>query len=378
MHLGIDASNIISGGGLTHLAELLKVADPFKHGFTKVTLWSNLRTLEQIVDRPWLNKIAEPLLEKAFPLRFFWQKHRLDKSLKHEKCDVLFVPGGIYSGSFRPFVTMSQNILPFERREVLRYGFSWQYLRNRLLRRSQSRTFCQADGVIFLTEYAKSSVLSFLNKIPRACAVIPHGLDADVFCAPRPQLPATAFSEAHPFRILYVSLVDLYKHQWHVVEAVAKLCKAGLPVTLDLVGPAFKPALAKMLAAVSLADPAGKFIKYHGPVPFERLREYYQNSELFVFASGCETISNILLESMASGLPVASSDYGAMTEILGEAGLFFDPEKPDMIAETISKYYYSPELRAEKAQLAFARAARFSWERCAEETMSFLEGFRGK
>ncbi|MDD3146843.1 MAG: glycosyltransferase family 1 protein, partial [Candidatus Riflebacteria bacterium] len=84
MHLGIDASNIISGGGLTHLAELLKVADPFKHGFTKVTLWSNLRTLEQIVDRPWLNKIAEPLLEKAFPLRFFWQKHRLDKSLKHE------------------------------------------------------------------------------------------------------------------------------------------------------------------------------------------------------------------------------------------------------------------------------------------------------
>ncbi len=378
MHLGIDASNIISGGGLTHLAELLRAADPVKHNFSKVTLWSNSRTLQKIVDRPWLNKLAEPLLERAFPFRFFWQKNQLAISLKEQKCDVLFVPGGIYSGSFRPFVTMSQNILPFERSEVLRYGFSWQYIRNRLLRRSQSSSFRRADGVIFLTEYARNGVLNSVNNLPGASAVIPHGLDETFFCQPRPQLPAASFSAARPFRLLYVSLVDFYKHQWHVIAATAELRKAGVPVTLDLIGPAYKPALEKMLAAMALADPAGKFIKYHGAVPFDQLAGYYQNSELFVFASGCETISNILLESMASGLPIASSNYGAMQEILGEAGLFFDPESPARIAATIREYFVSPELRASKARLAFERASSFSWKRCAEETMSFLQGFRGK
>ncbi|MDD3000028.1 MAG: glycosyltransferase family 1 protein, partial [Candidatus Riflebacteria bacterium] len=348
MHIGIDASNIISGGGLTHLAELLKASDPIKHGFKQITLWSNSKTLSKIVERPWLKKSSDPWLEKGLLYRIAWQKQQLTQALIKKKCDVLFVLGGTYSGDFHPFVTMSQNLIPFESREMLRYGFSWQFIRNQLLRLSQTRTFRRADGVVFLTEYAQKSVMAVAKKIRGNTRIIPHGLDPSFFKAPREQMPLSSFSNDLPFSILYVSLVDLYKHQWHVVEAVAQLRKALFPVKLDLIGPAYPPALKMLEDVISAADPEGNFIKYHGAIPFCDIASHYQQTNLFVFASSCENLPNILLESMASGLPVASSNHGAMLEILGGAGLYFNPESPAQIADAIKAYMESPELRKDK------------------------------
>ena len=51
--LGIDASNIRAGGGVTHLAELLRAAVPAEHGFDEVIVWSNEGTLAKLDERPW-------------------------------------------------------------------------------------------------------------------------------------------------------------------------------------------------------------------------------------------------------------------------------------------------------------------------------------
>ena len=61
-----------------------------------------------------------------------------------------------------------------------------------------------------------------------------------------------------------------------------------------------------------------------------------------------------------------------MPEILGDAGIYFDPERPSEIAAALRTLIESPELRAEKADAAFRRAKGFSWDRCAEETFGFL------
>jgi glycosyltransferase involved in cell wall biosynthesis len=372
MYLGIDASNLRAGGGVTHLVELLRAANPQASGFTQVILWGGAATLFKIEERPWLHKIHDPLLDRSLPFRVFWQRCRLKKLAKQAICDVLFVPGGSDASGFKPMVTMSRNMLPFEWREMGRYGWSWITLKLLLLRLTQSRTFCKSDRLIFLTKYARDAVSKVVGKHLDKTITIPHGINPRFLLRPRSQRMSEDVSITHPCRLLYVSIIDVYKHQWHVAEAVAQLKEGGLPVQLDLVGPAYLPALKRLNKMLRRFDPQGEFIRYHGPVPYEELFNWYHEADLFVFASSCENMPNILLEAMAAGLPIACSNRGPMPETLGDAGIYFDPEKPAEIAEAIRKLIEDPMLRTEKAEAAFERAKAFTWARCADETFCFL------
>jgi glycosyltransferase involved in cell wall biosynthesis len=372
MRIGIDASNLRAGGGVTHLVELLRATDPHAHGFEKVIVWGGAVTLSKIEDRDWLCKVHDPLLDGGLLFRQYWQRFKVAKLARDADCNILFAPGGSYAGNFRPFVTMSRNMLPFEWDEARRYGMSWQLLRIALLRRSQSQTFRKADGLIFLTEYARDGVMKVVKCIGGASAIIPHGIDARFVHPCRAQRDIGQYSGQRPFRILYVSVVEVYKHQWHVAEAVSQLWKAGLPVRLDLVGPAFPPALKRLKGSLDRLKAADSLIHYHGPISHADLPRWYRDADLFVFASSCENMPNILLEGMASGLPIACSSRGPMPEILGDAGVYFDPEKPQEIASAIKFLIDSPSLRDEKAKVAHRYVADFSWQRCADETFRFL------
>src|SRR5262249_49972515 len=133
---------------------------------------------------------------------------------------------------------MSQNLLPFDWRELTRYGWSTVTLKFALLRWFQSRSFCRADGSIFLTRYAQDTVLKVTRALPAQTASIPHGIDGRFFRPPRVQRSLAECHDQYPFRLIYVSTIAVYKHQWHVAEAVAKLRTHGLRIVLDLIGTA--------------------------------------------------------------------------------------------------------------------------------------------
>ncbi len=370
--IGIDATNLRRGGGVTHLVELLAAADPKKCGIEKVLLWSGQITLAALEDREWLEKINPSALDKGLMQRTIWQRFKLANVARAAGCDLLFAPGGSYSANFQPAVTMSQNMLPFEWRELRRYGWSLLTFKLLLLRWVQTQTFRRADGVIFLTEYAKQGVLRVTGPLGAETPIIPHGLNSRFRMGPRAQRTLSEYSHEKPYRVLYVSIIDQYKHQWRVVEAVAALRQEGMPVSLDLVGPAYPPALARLRETLARLDPGGNWVRYHGAVPFEELHQHYADADAGLFASSCENMPNILLETMASGLPVACSDLGPMPEMLGNAGTYFDPEEPNDIARALRQLIESPQLRGGLAQASYRRAQQFSWQRCAEETFGFL------
>lgn len=372
MILGIDASNIRAGGGVTHLVELLRAANPRVNGFSQVLVWSGHSTLDRIEDRPWLVKSHDSLLDRSLPFRAFWQTFKLSRLARMAGCGVLFVPGGSYVGDFQPMVTFNQNLMPFERRELWRYGCSFIKFKTILLRWSQSRTFRKADGLIFLTQYAQAAVMRLINTTTGKTTIIPHGVDDRFACPPREQLPISQYSVHRPFRILYVSIIDVYKHQWHVAEAVAQLRKSGLSVVLELVGSAYPPALKRLRQTLRMVDPNGEFVRYSGEVPYTELHVCYAQADLGLFASSCETFGLILVEAMSAGLPIACSGRSAMPEVLGNAGVFFDPENPVDIACALRTLIESPDLRAKMAKESFERAQTYSWQRCADETFGFL------
>jgi glycosyltransferase involved in cell wall biosynthesis len=76
---------------------------------------------------------------------------------------------------------------------------------------------------------------------------------------------------------------------------------------------------------------------------------------------------------MAAGLPIACSNRGPMPEILGDSGLYFNPEQPIEIFNALESLINNPQLRSEKANASFLEVQKYSWSICANETFSFLD-----
>ncbi len=371
--IGIDATNLRRGGGQTHLIEMLAAADPIAQGIARVVVWGSRTTLEKLNGVPWLEKHSPPLLEGGLIQRSIWQRFFLSVVARETGCDALFIPGGSYAGNFHPVITMSQNMLPFEWKELKRFGLSLTFLKLLFLRRTQSRSFRKADGVMFLTKYANGSVTQITGQLKGKTDIIPHGLNGRFTLPPRVQRSIGNYSPTDPYRILYVSIIDTYKHQWQVVEAVAGLReKNGWPLALDLVGPFNPAALHKLEKSLRKFDPDCQWSRFHGSVSYSDLHSSYSRADMFVFASSCENMPNILLEAMASGLPISCSSRGPMPEVLGDAGAYFDPENSLKIESSIKKLIDSPELRSNLAWKSFEKSKQYSWGKCAGQTFSFL------
>jgi glycosyltransferase involved in cell wall biosynthesis len=373
MILGIDASNVRAGGGITHLSEVLRNVHPINFDFERVIVWGSTETLSKLCDRPWLAKVHVRILDGILPQRICWQQIALPKLLKQHNCDLLFSPGGSLPlhVSVRT-VTMSRNLLPFEPEESGRYDAILMRLRFKLLNVVQRMSFQKADGLIFLTKYAKQTVCPLLNREPPRMTIVPHGISKRFFLPPRSQKPIGACTLTNEFNLLYVSIVDVYKHQWLVAKAVASLREKSYPVAIDFVGSSYPQAMRRFKNVVCELDSNTSFINYKGAIPYDELPEVYHRADAFVFASSCENMPNILLEAMASGLPIACSVRGSMPAVLGKAGVYFDPESLPQIINALSILLEDHDLRARLAQEAYDRAGEYSWHRCARETFSFL------
>lgn len=369
MILGIDASNIREGGGLTHLKEILLNADPKKNNFEKVIVWSSTETLSRLPDYLWLRKETHKWLNKSFVFSFLYQMLLLSKIAVSEKCNLLFVPGGTFFGSFQNIVSMSQNMLPFEKEERNRFPNWKSRLRFNLLHFTQGRTFKKSKAVIFLTNYAKNYIVKNIN-LKTNTVIIPHGINLSFLNEPKAQKDISKYTKENPFKLLYVSIVTVYKHQWNVAEAVIRLRKEGFPITLDLVGGNTSESLEKLIRVLKKDNES--CVEFKGLVQYNDLENIYKSADGFVFASSCENMPIILIEAMTSGLPIVSSNMGPMPEVLGDAGFYFNPLDTDEIYFTIKNMINSSELRTIKSLKSYNKSINYTWKDCSEKTFDYL------
>jgi glycosyltransferase involved in cell wall biosynthesis len=157
-----------------------------------------------------------------------------------------------------------------------------------------------------------------------------------------------------------------------VVQAIEILRGCGYNLTLDLIGGGSGKAQVRLDRQVSVSDPKGEFVRQLGFVPHKDLPFYLAKAHIFIFASSCENMPNTLVEAMSVGLPIACSNRGPMPEILGDAGVYFDPEEPWSIAKAIREIIENTNLLNKIAAQAKQISRQFSWSRCADETWSFV------
>jgi glycosyltransferase involved in cell wall biosynthesis len=268
---------------------------------------------------------------------------------------------------------MSQNMLPFEPEEAIRFGrWSWMRLKMWVLRQSQGRSFKKANGLIFLTEYARKGVSRWLGRVRGLQALIPHGIEPRFKAAPKPQLTIHDYSFKQPFTFLYVSILMPYKHQIEVAKAASELRRSGCPIRVRFVGAHWGRYGQQFRETLRQLDPKEEFLIWPGGMPFSALHSEYQDADAFIFASSCENLPNILIEAMTAGLPIACSKSGPMPEVLGNAGIYFDPVQTQDIAEAMRTLVNSADLRGRLAAQAKEISRAYSWQRCANDTFKFI------
>lgn len=376
MKLGIDLHNVRDGGGVNYISNLLREFDPARHGFIEIHVWGSCKVLSQIPCRSGVIKHTHPFLEKVLPWRLWFMIFYLNRALKENFCDLLYSPGGLYLGSFRPFVTISRNMMPYDSKQWKLYPkFSFDRGRLSLLRKMHSITFCRANGMIYLTEMAKQVVNKISGRVEHGTIIIPHGVNHDRFNRLKRKSINANLDVTGEIRLVYPSRLEPYKHQIEVIEAVASLREEFPGLILELCGPANISYKKRVMSAIEINDPHSCFIRYLGELQNRDLPDLYERSHLLIFASSCENLPNTLIEAIAFGIPTLCSHQQPMPEVAGDACLYFDPTSSESIKNCIRIALQDWSGCLDRVVLGMKRSAYYSWDKCADNTFLFLRNY---
>jgi glycosyltransferase involved in cell wall biosynthesis len=369
IRVAVDASRNRSGGAVAHLIGLISDGEPEEYGISEVHVWSHQALLDRLPKRHWLIKHNPVLLEKSILHQLFWQFFLFRTEFNKFNCQIVLNTDAGTISRIKPAITMSRDMLSYEPGEMQRYSFGLSRIRLLMLRYIQNSSLKRSAGVIFLTQYA-ATIIQDSCGILQNIKLVPHGISDHFRCSVTHE--SNTIQKQNELLLLYISNTDLYKHQWHVVKAAEILYSQGYKIKLLLVGGGSGYAQEKLNNQIDQSDPGGVFVECRSFVPHTELPELHAAADIFIFASSCENMPNTLIEAMAAGLPIASSDRGPMPEVLQDAGLYFDPETPSSIVAAIEKLIKDGALRDRLGRRAQQLSDNYSWRKCADQTWAFV------
>jgi glycosyltransferase involved in cell wall biosynthesis len=172
--------------------------------------------------------------------------------------------------------------------------------------------------------------------------------------------------------LIHVGTIEPRKNLTRLVEALQCLRERGLTIPLLVVGGKgwLYDDFFRRLENLEVRDS----VFFPGYVPSADLPVLYSAARLAVMSSVYEGFGLPVLEAMACGTPVVSSNSSSLPEFGGEAARYFDPYDVEAMASTIQGVWSDDELRAEMGRQGLAQADKFSWERAAEETLQVYGG----
>jgi len=179
-------------------------------------------------------------------------------------------------------------------------------------------------------------------------------------------------SQVYPY-FLYLGRHDPYKNIERVISAFANLA-SNSEYQLWLAGPSddrYTPALKKQVQELGLTNQV-KFLDY---VSYDDLPKIISGAIALVFPSLWEGFGLPVLEAMACGTPVITSNLSSLPEVAGDAAILIDPYKVAEITDAMHAIATQSRLRFHLSQLGLQRASLFSWEKTGKETVDVLKRF---
>lgn len=252
--------------------------------------------------------------------------------------------------------------------------YSTKFLGQRLSFFRTRRTARRARLVVAVSEHAASEIET-LYGLPRArIRVVPNGVSPEFTARPESesvQAMREKLEIGHRPYILFVGGADPRKNHRTLVRAFARCRQELKDHALILVGDAVHRfgSFSDSVRAEGLEDA----VRCPGRVSVEDLRLLYSGASVFVFPSLYEGFGMPVLEAMASGTPVVTSNTTALPEVAGDAALLVNPESPADLSTALVKILQDEPLRQALRAKGLERVKQLTWERTARETFGVYQ-----
>jgi glycosyltransferase involved in cell wall biosynthesis len=233
--------------------------------------------------------------------------------------------------------------------------------------------YCRrADHIIAVSEHSKRDLISAYGIAAEKITVV-YEAAAPGFCPQSPQTVASV--RAHydlPERyLLFVGTIEPRKNLTRLLAAFEAVYADGLADGLVIVGK--RGWLYGDFFARLEESPAREAILLPGYVPDDDLPAFYAGAQALILPSVYEGFGLPVLEAMACGTPAVASNASSIPEIGGDAALYFDPLNVEEIIDAIRRLLGDDDLRDTLRERGLTQAARFSWQRAADETQAVYD-----
>lgn len=319
----------------------------------------------------YLNDDAQPcgidssIESRLMPFPRFWTHARLSWEMLRRPPTVLFIPAHVVPLVHpRSVVTIHDlgylhepDSHPARSRLALDWSTRWSV---RVARR-----------IIAVSAFTARDLERSHGADPNRIRVVHHGVDPVVHPLPENAVAEvrTRFGLLDPF-ILSVGTVQPRKNYGRLAKAMDRVAAAGLPHRLVIVGK--RGWLADRVESEIAASGCADRVIQLGYIDHADLAALYGAADLVCLPSLFEGFGMPLLEAMAHGVPTAVSNRTALPEVGGDATLIFDPTDIRQLGETLVRGLTDHNTRRRLRAAGTRRAAQFTWERAARETLAVL------
>jgi glycosyltransferase involved in cell wall biosynthesis len=217
----------------------------------------------------------------------------------------------------------------------------------------------RSDLIIAVSRFTARQVKELLKVEPARIRVIPHGTRS-------PSLHPTSINREQ--MILFVGAIQRRKNVVRLVEAFEGVASSWKLVLAGSFGFGAEEAIERIEQSPRKND-----IQVLGYVPEPVLEDLYRRASVFAFPSLDEGFGMPLLDAMARGVPVLTSNVSAMPEVTGDAAWLVNPTDVASISEGLLKLTNDGALRAHLTQKGLKRSGEFSWEKAASETWNVYQ-----
>lgn len=308
-----------------------------------------------------LNGLAHAHPEASF--LFCYRPHRFFRGLSQPHQNNVWrwplLERGLHPGRFfhglnqrLPAKRWPLQIATFHDLFVMTHDYSTPDFRERFT--AQARHAAEnADRIIAVSQFTAHEVVRLLGVDPQRIRVVPHGVRIPPASSPKENF------------VLSVGSIQKRKNTARLVRAFA-----AMPSDWRLVLAGGRGYGAGETLAEVENSPRRAQIEVTGHIANQRLADLYRRASIFAFPSLDEGFGIPILEAMANGIPVVTSNRSAMAEVSGQAALEIDPESEGELAHALRTLAQDAELRRTLAAAGLERAREFSWEKALAATWS--------
>jgi len=317
-------------------------------------------------------KIVE-LKNAPYPV---WEQYILPGAAKDAGCDLLHCTSNtapLYTKI--PLVVTLHDIIYMEKLSLLTKGFTnYQKFGNLYRRMVVPGIINKCRRLITVSEFEKKRIVEFFGINPAKVTAIYNGVSSHFRPVNDPETLRLVKQKYNlPDRFFFFfGNTDPKKNTIGVLKALSLFLRNSEEKILLVMLDFDRAELAKLIQEVgdpSIAD----YIKLTGYVPNTELPGIYALSTIFLYPSLRESFGIPMLEAMACGTPVITSNTSSMPEIAGTAALLIDPFKPEQITDNIIKLLANPSLRSDLVVAGMVQAKKFTWNNMAKDVLKVYE-----